>query len=222
MLYAPPQHARRTRDHYVTPPDVARALPIGLALAGLELPVPIYDPCCGEGALLDALGLPAFGSDLYPNDYASRLNFSTTPVDARNPRALAEAIGCARSIVCNPAYGNQAAAIVDAGVDLVRNGTIDLAAYLTPLPWIAAGSRVELMNSATLVITCNWRPLWIEGTKGGGKMNSCWIVWTRERTRFPLNLFVSRSQAFFTSTSKPAARRVSAALAPTSTAVTQA
>jgi hypothetical protein len=214
MLYAPPQHARQARDHYTTPVDVARALLIGLHQAGIELPVPLFDCCCGEGALLDALGLPAFGSDKFPHDYASRFNFSTTPVDARYPQALAEVIGSARSIVCNPAYGNQAPAIVKAGVELVRNGTIDLAAYLVPLPWIAAGSRVELMNNATLIVTCNWRPLWIEGTKGGGKMSSNWIVWTRKKTNLPINVFVRRP-ACCTSTSKPATRQASSRSAPT-------
>jgi hypothetical protein len=192
VLYAPPAHLRRAKDNYSTPKDLAQALPAGLALAGLELPVPLYDPCVGEGALLDGLGLPCFGSDLFPNRYRQRLNFLPQPIDASDLAALAEAIGSARAVVCNPPYGRAAPAIVKAGVELVRNGTIELCAFLTPLPWIAASSRVGLMNNATLVITCSWRPLWIEGTKGGGKMSSNWIVWTRKPARFPLNVFVSR------------------------------
>jgi hypothetical protein len=193
MFYAPVEHARRAHDHYSTPPDLARALLLGLTEAGIDLPGPVYDPCAGDGALLDHLRpLPSFGSDLFPAEYRQDPRVLTAPVDASDPVALADAMGAARSLVTNPPYGRAAQAIVEAGARLAREGVVELAAFLLPLPWTAAGSRVALMRAMRLQITCCWRPEWIEGTGGGGKMNFAWLVWTRERTRFPSLVTVSR------------------------------
>ena len=40
-FYSPAAHERRPNDHYPTPPDLAQALPLGLALAGVTLPRPV-------------------------------------------------------------------------------------------------------------------------------------------------------------------------------------
>jgi len=177
-FYAPTTHDLRPHQHYPTPVDLARALPLGLAMAGLELPRPVYDPCCGEGALLDALGGLTRASDLYPDAYRGRVDRWTTPVDARDPAALIAALGTARSIATNPPYGRDAEPIVRACVKLVDERHVELAAVLVPLPWEAAGSRSDLMARVSLRIVPCWRSVWVPGTKGGGKMNYVWLVWT--------------------------------------------
>jgi hypothetical protein len=196
VLYAPPAHARRARDHYSTPADLARALLSGLRQAGLELPSPIYDPCAGEAALLRALNLPGFGSDLYPDEYRSSLWILEEPIDATDVLALSAALiggkTSPRSIVTNPPYGRTAVRIVEAALRLMDAGQVDLAAFLLPLPWEAAGTRLELMRRLSLRIVCSWRPEWIEGTGGGGKMSSVWLVWTQNPPRFPLTVYEGR------------------------------
>jgi hypothetical protein len=72
-LYAPPRHDRRANDFYRTPADLAGGLLAGLWRAGLKLPTPIHDPCSGDAALLDGLGLTVSGSDLFPGAYPSDL-----------------------------------------------------------------------------------------------------------------------------------------------------
>ncbi len=194
-FYAPATHEKRAHQHYPTPVDLARALPLGLALAGCALPWPLYDPCAGEGALLSALDGPAFGSDLHPEAYPSRSFVLPYPVDARDPEALDAALGSARSIVTNPPYGRDAEPIVRAVVTLVQARRIQLAAFLLPIPWETAGSRYFLLCEMTLRIVPLWRSVWVQGTRGGGKMNYAWLVWTDDPPcvlHHPITVYLQR------------------------------
>jgi len=191
-FYAPATRARRKNDHYPTPPDLAQALPLGLALAGIFLPRPLYDPCHGEGALLDALGSPGFGSDLHPASYRPRTSVWPDPVDATDPKAMADVLGTARSLVTNPPYGREAQPIVEAGVELVRKSAIELAAFLVPLPWEAAGGRLDLLRRMRARVVPCWRSVWVPGTRGGGKMNYVWLVWTRDVSAFPITVYLRK------------------------------
>jgi hypothetical protein len=187
MLYAPPLHARRPNDFYKTPRELAIGLRVGLRCAGMDLPTPIHDPCAGDGCLIDRLGLDGSGSDLFPGDYPSDRRLSTTPTDARDLPALTGALNGARAIVTNPPYDRDALPIVENAVELVFKGAVEMAAMLLPAPWEAAGTprRVALMRAMNLRIVCGWRPVWIEGTNGGGKQNFAWYVWTRDTPPFP-------------------------------------
>jgi hypothetical protein len=71
-----------------------------------------------------------------------------------------------------------------------------MAALLAPALWEAASGprRVTLMRAMALRIVCCWRPIWIEGTAGGGKLNA-WHVWTREAPPFPHAIQVTREEA---------------------------
>ncbi len=191
-FYSPPAHKRHAHQHYPTPPDLAQALVDGLAQAGLDLPRPVYDPCCGAGALLDALGGRAIGSDLHPDDYPARLDCWATPVEAKDPDALARAKGSARALTSNPPYGRDAQPIVEAGVELVRRHAIELAAFLVPLPWEAAAGRFDLLRSMRARIVPTWRSAWVPGTRGGGKMNYVWLVWTDALTFFPITIYLRK------------------------------
>ena len=62
-----------------------------------------------------------------------------------------------------------------------------MTALLLPALWEAAGGPrcVALMRAKAPRIVCCWRPIWIEGTAGGGKLNYAWHVWTRKAPVFP-------------------------------------
>ena len=192
-FYAPAAHKRRANDHYPTPPDLAQALPLGLALAGLDLPRPLHDPCAGEGALLAALGRPAFGSDLRPEAYQKNPLVWPASIDASDPEALESVLGVSRSIVTNPPYGRDADAIVRASLQLVKAGRIELAAFLLPVPWETAGSRVDVLRDMAVRIVPCWRSTWVPGTKGNGKMNYVWLVWTSAPPpAFPVTVYLRK------------------------------
>ena len=100
--------------------------------------------------------------------------------------------GDCRSLVTNPPYGRKAEPIVRAGVKLVERETIELAAFLVPLPWESAARRSGLMRSMTLRIVPCWRSVWVPGTKGGGKMNYVWLVWTNTKATFPISIYLDK------------------------------
>ena len=192
IFYSPATHELRAHQHYPTPPDLAQALPLGLALAGIELPRPLHDPCAGEGALLDALGGPRFGSDLHPEAYPRTFRIWPDPINASKPDDVASVLGVSRAIVTNPPYGRDAQPIVAAGVELVRRGQVDLAAFLVPLPWEAAAGRLDILVQMRARIVPTWRSTWVPGTKGNGKMNYTWLVWTKEIPAFPITVYLRK------------------------------
>jgi hypothetical protein len=55
--------------------------------------------------------------------------------------------------------------------------------------------RVALMRAMDFRIVCCWRPVWVEGAAGGGKLNYAWHVWTREASSFPFAIQVTREKA---------------------------
>ena len=196
-LYPPPQHARRENNFYKRQVDLAAGLLAGLRRAGLTLPAPLHDPCAGDAALLDGLGFVGSGSDLFPAAYPSDARLLLAPVDARDPKALARVLNDARALVSNPPFGRDALPIAESLVELVHAGSVEMAALLLPALWEAAGGprRVALMRAMALRIVCCWRPIWIEGTAGGGKLNYAWHVWTREAPLFPHAIHVTREEA---------------------------
>jgi hypothetical protein len=196
-IYTPRRHDRRANDFYPTPVSLAGGLLAGLWRAGLKLPMPIHDPCAGDGALLDGLGLTGSGSDLFPGAYPSDPRLLPAPVDARDPKAVARVLNGARAIVSNSPFKEDALPVAESMVELVRAGNVEMAALLFPAPWETAGSprRVALMRAMAVRIVCCWRPIWIEGTKGGGKLSFGWHIWTREAPFFPSAVHVTRSEA---------------------------
>jgi hypothetical protein len=196
-IYTPRRHDRRANDFYPTPVSLAGGLLAGLWRAGLKLPMPIHDPCAGDGALLDGLGLTGSGSDLFPGAYPSDPRLLPAPVDARDPKAVARVLNGARAIVSNSPFKEDALPVAESMVELVRAGNVEMAALLFPAPWETAGSprRVALMRAMDLRIVCCWRPIWIEGTKRPGKLSFAWHVWTREAPLFPHAIHVTRKEA---------------------------
>jgi len=74
------------------------------------------------------------------------------------------------------------ARIAEAFLRLLHWGCIRFAALLVPHQFDAAGQRRPLFQDplCALRIVTSWRPAWIRGTKGGGKISSTWWVWTAE------------------------------------------
>ncbi len=188
-LYA--SHFERSpADFYPTPPDLTRGLIDGLAQAAIALPGPILEPCCGTGAMATVLaaesGLKVVGSDLYPEAYteAAALYATTSPVDARDAGALLRVIELtgAAALVTNPPYGRDHHRIAEAFLHLLRGGSIRFAALLVPHQFDAAERRPHLFQDplCALRIVLPWRPVWVAGTNGGGKISSAWWVWTTE------------------------------------------
>ena len=112
-------------------------------------------------------------------------------------RRWARVLNNARALVSNPPFGRDALPIAESLVELVHAGSVEMAALLAPALWEAASGprRVTLMRAMALRIVCCWRPIWIEGTAGGGKLNYAWHVWTREAPLFSLAIQVTRSEA---------------------------
>ncbi len=189
MLYGPPLHARRANDFYRTPPDLAHGLMAGLQRVGVAAPIKVHDPCAGDGSLLDALSCSGgrSGSDLFPGNYPRDPRLCPKPVDARDPDALRGVLDGADGLISNPPYDQHALPIAESVVQLVREGTVKLAALLLPALWETASTprRTALMRSMTCRIVVCWRPVWIEGTKGGGKLNHAWHVWNSKPNGVP-------------------------------------
>ncbi|KAA5604368.1 SAM-dependent DNA methyltransferase [Roseospira marina] len=160
-----PKRGRVPNDFYPTPPDVTRALPAVEALPNI-----IYDPACGDGAMLDvfkALGFKTIGSDIEPRGAminAKRQDFLT--VRGTLPETVA--------IVTNPPFKfaaefvRQAHALRCTKLCLVLKGTY----------WHAA-RRQALWSlwQPKIVYPLLWRPDF-QGLKSP-TMEVCWTVWER-------------------------------------------
>src|SRR4051812_12724007 len=88
-------YQREARDFYATPAWVTQAL-----LRHVRLRGPIWEPCCGDGAM--ATILTAGGHEVVSTDIADR-GFGTSGVDFL---ACHSVPGGCRSIVTNPPYGD--------------------------------------------------------------------------------------------------------------------
>jgi len=163
----------------------------------------VLDPCAGDGAILRALrGVSqVHGSDLHPERHPTILA-GRKPIDASKPvpiEKLIRALGVS-SIVTNPPYGRESFDIVANCVSMLASvPKLSLVAVLLPIQWQAAGTRVPLFRSPRYsgAITCCWRPEWIEGTGGGGKIASCWFLWANPFLGMfaARNVFVAKSEA---------------------------
>ncbi len=86
-------YGRRSRDRYATPAWVTEAL-----LRHFRFRGPIWEPCCGAGAISTVLA--AHGHDVISTDIAD-CGFGTAGVDFLACRSVQA--GC-RSIITNPPY----------------------------------------------------------------------------------------------------------------------
>lgn len=149
--------SRTGQDFYATPAWVTEALLHHIRLRG-----PVWEPCCGDGAMSRVLA--AHGYDVVSTDIADR-GFGTPGIDVLACRELPA--NCA-SIVTNPPYGDSgshegATKSPAAMLEFLRHAMTLAAsvqgqlALLVRLQWIAGKRAAALLSSgpfaATIVLT---------------------------------------------------------------------
>lgn len=160
---------RETDEHYVEPKWCSRRL-----FQEEDFEGGVYDPCCGFGHIvISALehGLKGYGSDLVDRGWDS----TRTPHDFLTGHDEQH-----DNIVCNPPF-NIAADFALHALKLARRkvAMIFPTARLNAAHWLRETplARVWLMTPRPSMppghtITAGEKP-------GGGKMDFCWLVWTK-------------------------------------------
>jgi len=194
-------YAREANDFYATPAWVTEALLGAVALRG-----PVWEPCCGTGAMSRVL--EAHGQTVVSSDIADH-GFGTPGVDILACRVMPE--GC-RALVTNPPYGDTGlhagqSRSPTAMLDFVRH-TLFLAesvagqlALLVRLQWIAGKRVAALLSSGPLdaVVALTDRIQWFHmGERtNAAQHHHAWIVFDFARAggRPPALLFAGEPAA---------------------------
>lgn len=187
----PKQHPPIPQGFYETEADLTRAyLPFIDRYRG-DL---FLEPCCGAGAmarLLVASGHRVIASDLIDRGYGE------PGIDVF---AMSHARG-AKRVATNPPYQDEAHG-VECHAEMVRHllALVEPAAgsvaMLLPHDFDAAEGRLDLLGGPpfAMKLTCMWRPIWIPGTKGGGRTSSAWYVWDWTHKGSPVSLYARRPE----------------------------
>lgn len=172
---------RQTHDFYPTPDWVTQAL-----LAQVTLTGPVWEPCCGDGAM--ARVLERGGHQVVATDLVDR-GFGTGGVDFFECQAFPP--GC-RAMVTNPPYGD--------GGELIRATNASLAmlrfvrhaltltvraegqlALLVRFQWLAGKRAATLISSGPLarIVVLTKRIRWFDmGEKTTtGQHHHAWLFW---------------------------------------------
>jgi hypothetical protein len=174
-------YERTSRDFYATPAWVTRALLDHVRLRG-----PVWEPCCGDGAM--ARVLADAGHRVVSTDIADR-GFGTPGIDFLACRAVPD--GC-RAIVTNPPYGEARANLGQArSSSLAMLGFLRHALTLTEsvqgqlallvrLQWIAGLRAADTMSAAPFarVIVLRQRIQWFDRGKDTKRAqhHHAWVV----------------------------------------------
>ena len=173
-------YERAGRDFYATPPFVTQAL-----LRHVRLRGPIWEPCCGDGAMSTVLG--AHGHEVVSTDIVDR-GFGTAGVDFLACRQVPE--NC-RSIVTNPPYGDTGSQSGQSRSSAAMLGFLRHAMTLTEtvqgqlallvrLQWIAGKRAADMMSSGPFaaVIVLTKRIQWFDmGEKTNtAQHHHAWVV----------------------------------------------
>ena len=155
---------RAGHDFYATPSWVTEAL-----LRHIRLRGPVWEPCCGDGAMAIVLG--RHGYTVVSSDIADR-GFGTPGVDFLACREVPA--GC-RSLVTNPPYGDSGlhagqSRSPTAMLGFLRHALMLTAAVqgqlalLVRLQWIAGQRVAAVMSGApfSAVVVLTHRILWFE------------------------------------------------------------
>lgn len=166
---------READEHYVEPNWCSERL-----FAEEKFDGPIWDPCCGFGRIPSAAikaGFIAYGTDIRDRGYAY-LNGIQDFLSAASP-----SLGTDIDIVCNPPF-NIAPQFAARALSLCGYGKVAMVfptARLNAAHWLRETplARVWLMTPRPSMppghtITAGQKP-------GGGKMDFCWLVWTKGR-----------------------------------------
>ncbi len=185
-------YARRSNDLYATPAWVTEALLRHVSLRG-----PVWEPCCGAGAM--ARVLATAGYRVVSTDIADH-GFGTPGVDIFSCQAMPD--GC-RAIVTNPPYGDadgqrrSATALLDfvRHVLMLAQEVQGQVALVVRFQWIAGQRAAALLSSAPFVtvIALTRRIRWFDmgAQTNQAQHHHAWIVFDYhcEKKRRPEILF---------------------------------
>jgi hypothetical protein len=177
--------ARKTNDFYATPDWVTEAL-----LRHVRLRGPVWEPCCGTGAISRALS--GHGYTVVSTDIAD-YGYGTPGIDILECREMPD--GC-RSLVTNPPYGDTGSHSSQdrspaAMLKFVRH-TLSLAergggqlALLVRLQWIAGKRAAALMSAGPFaaVVVLTRRIRWFEmgDRTNNAQHHHAWVVFDYAR-----------------------------------------
>jgi hypothetical protein len=164
--------AREANEHYVEPHWCSERL-----FAEEKFEGPVWDPCCGFGRIVESAlkaGLPAMGTDIIDRGFAEFEGVRDFLAgESRN----------IPNIVCNPPF-NIAGRFARRAIDMpgvLKVAMIFPTARLNAAHWLHGTplARVWLMTPRPSMppghtILAGEKP-------GGGKMDFCWLVWTKGR-----------------------------------------
>ncbi len=171
---------RVAEDFYATPNWVTEAL-----LRHIRFRGPIWEPCCGDGAMSTVLG--RHGYKVVSTDIADR-GFGTPGVDFLACRSVPE--GC-RSLVTNPPYGDAGSHAGQsrspaAMLNFLRHALMLTAsvqgqlALLVRLQWLAGLRAAEMMSAAPFaaVVVLTQRIRWFDRGKDTKRAqhHHAWVV----------------------------------------------
>jgi hypothetical protein len=173
-------YEREGRDFYATPAWVTAAL-----LQHVTFRSPIWEPCCGDGAMSSVLS--AHGHPVVSTDIVDR-GFGTPGVDFLACRSVPAGCG---AIVTNPPYGDTGshrgqAKSSTAMLDFLRHAITLTAsvqgqlALLVRLQWIAGRRAAEIMSAApfaaTIVLTKRIRWFDMGERTNTAQHHHAWVV----------------------------------------------
>ena len=172
---------RTPHDFYPTPDWVTEALLKNVSLAG-----PIWEPCCGDGAM--ARVLERAGHKVVASDLVDR-GFGRSGVDFFECATFPE--GC-RTMVTNPPYGDGGEMVRSANSSLAMKRfvahALDLTvrangqlALLVRFQWMAGKKASMLISSGPLtrVVVLTKRIKWFDHAEAtnAGQHHHAWLFW---------------------------------------------
>jgi hypothetical protein len=162
-----PQPRRDGHDFWATPHCLINAL-IKHVLPKLPAAA-IWECAAGDGRLAQAMraaGYTVLASDIEPRaEGIERRDFLS---GESPPGGLI--------VVTNPPF-NAIDRFLAGGLQLLDDGLIAGLVLLVRYDTLTASSRADAFNRAAGILTCCWRPVWIEGTKGNGRWSNAWVWW---------------------------------------------
>jgi hypothetical protein len=169
-----PQPKREGRDYWPTPHCLARAL-VEHVLPSLPVGL-VWEPAAGDGRLAHAM-LEA-GREVVYCDIISGVDFLHD--DPIHPGKFA-------AIITNGPF-NDLDAFTARGLSLLDAGITKAFVLLFRHDHLQAATRVTALNRASLILGCNWRPTWIEGSEGNPRWSFSWVVWRDDHQGPPTSI----------------------------------
>jgi hypothetical protein len=162
-----PQPARNGDDWWATPRCLITAL-IRFVLP--EIPGAIWEPCAGDGRLVDAMR--GAGRDVLATDLVPRAQ-DIARLDFLHDDPPSEAHG--HAIITNEPF-NELNHFLTRGHQLLDRGLASALVLLFRNDALTTDGRAEALSGASIQWDCCWRPVWVPGTKGGGRWSCAWVL----------------------------------------------